>query len=112
MDMLRNTLEDNKEKQLQLQKEKKTLILSLTHDIKTPLSAIHLYVRVLEEGLYTTEEKCVEAYHGIEKNVKEIEDYVSEITEASREDFLHLTVDPGEVYLSTVIESIRMLYED
>ena len=29
MDMLRNTLEDNKEKQLQLQKEKKTLILSL-----------------------------------------------------------------------------------
>ncbi len=112
MDMLRNTLEDNKEKQLQLQKEKKTLILSLTHDIKTPLSAIHLYVRVLEEGLYTTEEKCVEAYHGIEKNVKEIEDYVSEITEASREDFLHLTVDPGEVYLSTVIEAIRMLYED
>ena len=37
----------------------------------------------------------MEAYHGIEKNVKEIEDYVSEITEASREDFLHLTVDPG-----------------
>ena len=67
---------------------------------------------MLEEGLYTTEEKCVEAYHGIEKNVKEIEDYVSEITEASREDFLHLTVDPGEVYLSTVIEAIRMLYED
>ena len=89
MDMLRNTLEDNKEKQLQLQKERKTLILSLAHDIKTPLSAINLYVRVLKEGLYTTEEKRVEAYHGIEKNVKEIEDYISEITEASREDFLH-----------------------
>ena len=54
MDMLRETLESNKEKELALQKEKKTLILSLTHDIRTPLSAIRLYAKALAEGLYTT----------------------------------------------------------
>ena len=42
MDMLREKLEDNKERELEFQKERKTLILSLSHDhdIKTPLSSI------------------------------------------------------------------------
>ena len=75
MDMLRETLENNKEKELALQKEKKTLILSLTHDIRTPLSAIRLYAKALAEDFYTTGEQRVEACRGIEKNVKEIEAY-------------------------------------
>ena len=112
MDMLRDTLESNKEKELELQKEKKTLILSLTHDIKTPLSAIRLYTKALSEGLYSTGGKRWEAYRGIEKNAKEIEEYVNEITSASREDFLHLSVNQTEVYLSDVIEAIRKLYTD
>ena len=112
MDMLRDTLESNKEKELELQKEKKTLILSLTHDIKTPLSAIRLYTKALSEGLYSTEERCAGAYRGIEKNVKEIEEYVNEITSASRENFLQLSVNQTEVYLSDVIEAIQKLYTD
>lgn len=67
MDMLRETLENNKEKELALQKEKKTLVLSLTHDIRTPLSAIRLYAKALEEDLYTTGEQCVGACQGIGK---------------------------------------------
>ena len=112
MDMLRETLENNKEKELALQKEKKTLVLSLTHDIRTPLSAIRLYAKALAENLYTIGEQRVEACQGIEKNVKEIEEYVNEITLASREDFLQLSVNPGEVYLSHVIDAIRGLYEE
>ena len=112
MDMLRDTLESNREKELELQKEKKTLILSLTHDIKTPLSAIHLYTKALAAGLYSTEERRLEVYRGIEKNVKDMEDYVNEITSASREDFLHLTVNQTEVYLADVMEEVRKLYDD
>ena len=112
MDMLRDTLESNREKELELQKEKKTLILSLTHDIKTPLSAIHLYTKALAAGLYSTEERRLEVYRGIEKNVKDMEDYVNEITSASREDFLHLTVNQTEVYLADVLEEVRKLYDD
>ncbi len=111
MDMLRDTLESNRKKELELQK-KKTLVLSLTHDINTPLSAIRLYTRALAEGLYTEEDKRMEAYRGIEKNVTDIEKYVNEITVASREDFLYLTVNLTEVYLSDVIEAIRKLYMD
>ncbi|MBQ8759711.1 MAG: sensor histidine kinase, partial [Clostridia bacterium] len=100
MDMLREKLEDNKEKELEFQKERKTLILSLSHDIKTPLSSIELYSKALSEDLYDTKERKDEALQGIARNVKEIKGYVDEIVTASREDFLNLEVSIGEYYLS------------
>lgn len=112
MDMLRENLESNKEKELALQKEKKTLILSISHDIKTPLSAIKLYTKALTRNLYDTEAQRTEALQGIDKNVKEIEKYVSEIVVASREDFLNLEVTLGEVYLSQVMTTIQTYYQD
>lgn len=112
MDMLREKLEDNKEKELQFQKEKKTLILSLSHDIKTPLSAIELYAKALSSGLYESQEKREEAFSGIARNVSEIKGYVDEIASASREDFLNLEVTQGEVYLLEVIHGIERYYRD
>lgn len=112
MDMLRENLEQNKQKELEFQKEKKTLILSLSHDIKTPLSAIELYSKALQENLYDTREKRQEALQGITKNAKEIGQYVNEIVAASREDFLHLEVNSGEFYLLEVIHSIQRYYKE
>ena len=112
MDMLREKLEDNKEKELEFQKDRKTLILSLSHDIKTPLSSIELYSKALAEDLYDTKEKRDEALQGIARNVKEIKGYVDEIVTASREDFLNLEVKNGEVYLSAVIDSIQAYYRE
>lgn len=110
MDMLRENLEERQEKELELQRERKTLILSLSHDIKTPLSAIELYTRALAEDLYDTREKKAEALEGISKNIREIKNYVNEITQASREDFLNLEVKEGTFYLSEVISLIREYY--
>ena len=112
MDMLREKLEDNKEKELKFQRERKTLILSLSHDIKTPLSSIELYSKALKEDLYDTQEKRAEALQGIKRNVKEIKGYVDEIVTASREDFLNLEVHMGEVYLSEVVNAIKSYYQD
>lgn len=112
MDMLREKLEDNKKKELEFQKERKMLILSLSHDIKTPLSSIELYSKALLQNIYKTQEKKTEALQIIDKNVKEIKKYVDEIVNASREDFLNLEVIPGEVYLSEVINTIKMYYKE
>ncbi|MBQ3512250.1 MAG: HAMP domain-containing histidine kinase [Lachnospiraceae bacterium] len=112
MDMLREKLEDNKEKELEFQKERKTLILSLSHDIKTPLSSIELYSKALAEDLYDTQERKDEAIQGIVRNVKEIKGYVDEIVTASREDFLNLEVNMGEYYLSEVMKVIESYYKD
>ena len=42
--------------------EKKTRILSISHDIKTPLSSIKLYSKALSKGLYESEDKKQEVY--------------------------------------------------
>ncbi len=112
MDMLREKLEETKEKELEFQKERKTLILSLSHDIKTPLSSIELYAKALSEDLYDTQERKDEALHGIARNVEEIKGYVNEIVTASREDFLNLEVHMGEYYLSGVIKATESYYKD
>lgn len=112
MDMLREKLEDDKKKELEFQKDKKTLILSVSHDIKTPLSAIELYSKALSSGLYETQDKKEEALKGITRNVKEIKRYVDEIVTASREDFLNLEVVQGEFYLSEIINVTESYYCD
>ncbi len=112
IDMLRENLENNREKELSLQKEKKTLILSISHDIKTPLSAIKLYTKAMNDGLYDTPEKQQEALDGISRNVADIEKYVSEIVTASKEDFLNLSVTNDEFYSTDVLAKIETLYKE
>lgn len=112
MDMLREKLEDDKEKEMELQRERKTLILSLSHDIKTPLSSIEMYAKALAENLYDTPEKKEDALRGITRNAGDIKKYVNEIVTAVREDFLNLEVIPGEFYFSEVLNEIKSYYKE
>lgn len=110
IDLLRENLEQQKQRELALQKEKKTLLLSLSHDIKTPLSAIKLYAKALSKNLYPDREKQREIAESINDKADEIEGYVSRIITASREDFLSLDVENGEFYLSELVQSITAYY--
>jgi len=112
LDMLREKLEADKLRRLELEKEKKTLLLSLSHDIRTPLSAIELYSQALEENLYENEEKRQQAIGGIRKNTETIKKYVGEISEAAREDFLKLDVQQGEFYLSQMMQALKLYYKE
>ena len=112
IDILRENIEQQKQRELEMQKEKKTLLLSLSHDIKTPLSAIKLYSAALSKNLYSDTEKQYRIAENINKKADEIEGYVSQIITASREDFLSLEVDMGEFYLSELIEKITGYYRE
>lgn len=57
INMLKDTLESHQKKELRLTKEKKMIVLSISHDVKTPLNAINLYAKALEEGVYQTEDE-------------------------------------------------------
>lgn len=110
IDLLRENIEQQKQRELELQREKKTLLLSLSHDIKTPLSAIKLYSSAISKKLYSDEEKQCEIASSIGKKADEIEGYVSEIITASQEDFLSLDVENGEFYLSELVRDIEAYY--
>lgn len=110
VDMLRENIEQQKARELELQKEKKMLLLSLSHDIKTPLSAIKLYSKALSKGLYESHEKQIEIAESINAKADEIESYVSQIVTASKEDFLSFDVNMGEFYLSELVTRIKGYY--
>lgn len=112
LDLLREKLEHQKLEEFRLQKEKKTLLLSLSHDIKTPLSAIKLYSQALSKHLYHDKEKQLAAVKGISTKADEIESYVSQIVTATTEDFLSIEIIKGEFYLHELIDKITEYYSD
>lgn len=112
MDLLRENLEHQRQREFALQKEKKLLLLSLSHDIKTPLSAIKLYARALNHNLYQDEAKKQEIAENINSKADEIEQYISEIVCASSEDFLDFQVQAREIYVGEVLEQIRSYYQE
>ncbi|MCM1525150.1 MAG: HAMP domain-containing histidine kinase [Ruminococcus sp.] len=112
VDMLRENIERQKKRELDLQRDKKMLLLSLSHDIKTPLSAIKLYSKALSKGLYESREKQLEIAENINAKADEIENYVSQIAAASKEDFLSFDVNTGEFYLSELVAKIKGYYTE
>ncbi|MBD5483427.1 MAG: HAMP domain-containing histidine kinase [Lachnospiraceae bacterium] len=112
IEILRENIEQQKQRELEMQKEKKTLLLSLSHDMKTPLSAIKLYSAALSKNLYLDAEKQHKIAENINEKADEIEGYVSQIITASREDFLSFEVNMGEFYLSELIEKITGYYRE
>lgn len=112
LDLLREKLEKQRKEELDLQKEKKTLILSISHDIKTPLSSIKLYSKALSKNLYKDENKKQEIYEILGKKADEIESFVSDIIVASKEDFLRLTVNTGEFYFKELVKAVESYYSE
>lgn len=109
--MLRDTLAASKGKALKLEKEKKLLLLSISHDIKIPLSAIKLYAKALREEVYQTEEKRLHAASQIENHAQEIEEFVQKIVSTASEDILEIEVVNSEFYLRDYIDKVREIYE-
>ena len=109
--MLRDTLQSARKRELQLAGEKKTLILSISHDIKIPLSAIKLQARRIYEGVVTDEEERRACGRSIEQHAEEIEQFVRKIMEASGDQILSIEVENSEFYLKDYVNQIREIYQ-
>ena len=110
VNLLRESIEDSRKKEISMQRDKKLLLLSLSHDIKTPLSAIKLNAKAIAKGLYKDEGKRRAAAESINTRADEIERFVSEITKAAGEDFMHFEVTQGEAFLRNIITRVEARY--
>lgn len=108
--MLQDELLSAKKKELKFEKDKKMLVLSISHDIKTPLNAIRLYAKALQEGLYETDKEKEEAAGQIEAKTLEIENFVAEIVKTSSENILNIEVKEGEFYLKELMDKVIQNY--
>lgn len=109
---LKDTLDVTKKREIELEKERKQMLLSLSHDIKTPLNTIKLYSKALEEEIYQDEDKKHHAARQIGQKTIEIEKYIEEIIRTSREDILNIQVEKGEFYLEDLMENVLETYTE
>lgn len=112
MDLLRESIEKQKKREQQLQREQKTLVLSVSHDIKTPLSAITLYAKVISRHMYEDTKQLDAVAVRIQEKADEIGSFIAQIIKASSEDFLNLEVPEGAYYLSQLVKKTAAYYED
>lgn len=112
MSRLQDELNYAKQRQLKLMKEKKQLLLSLSHDIKTPLNLIRLYAQALEEDLFEDPLSRRSASIKIMEKAKDIEHYVDEIIRSSREEVIELSVKQGEFYLKDLMTRVLDVYQE
>jgi len=110
--MLKDTLDSHKNKELKLAKDKKMILLSISHDIKTPLNAINLYAKALEEEVYTTQEEKTDAVIKIQKKTAEINEFVNQIIKSSTEDVVSIEVKDAEYYLADLVNKVNTGYSD
>lgn len=110
--MLKDTLEEHKNKEMTLAREKKLLVLSLSHDIKTPLNAINLYAKALETGIYSTQEQKQTAVAKIQEKCREINTFIQEIVKSQSEDVITIEVINSEYYLKDLADKIYSCYAE
>lgn len=112
LDMLRDELEKSKMRELERAKKEKTFLMSLSHDIKTPLSAIKLYSKAISKGLYSERQKQTEAVEKIDLKADEIEVFLNEIIKNLSSNCMTFEVNLTEFYLSQVIDKVAAYYAE
>ena len=87
MNMLKDEMQHKNNQMNVMEKEKQTLIISIAHGIKTPLSNIRLYAEAIERGIYHEDKKPnlkdADTASKIRQNVDKVELLVKEIMDKS-----------------------------
>ncbi|NOU82084.1 sensor histidine kinase [Paenibacillus sp. LMG 31459] len=106
LDLLRQTLNAQKQTNLRLEKDRQTLVAALSHELKTPVATIRLYASALDGSLYDSEEKRQVAARLIGQKAEQMEQLIGDIITASVSSLQEMEVVPGEFYISELIRKI------
>ena len=110
INMLKDTLTDTRNKELSTQKNQKIMILSLSHDLKTPLSSIKLNAKALEKRLYTDESKRLECIQSISERANEIEGFINQIINTSNQNTINHDLNIKEVFIKDIMDKVYNHY--
>lgn len=84
----------------------KTVIASLSHDLKTPVASISAYSEALVNGLYSDTEEMFSYLDVISKKCEEITRLTNDMITHSIGELGALKMDPSSVELSELIETV------
>ncbi len=112
LDMLREQLSYEKGKNAELEKQRKTLVAGLSHDIKTPLSSVKNYTIALKEGVYEEDDDKNHALDVILEKTVVMEKLTRELLEASLKNLDEIDVQAKEVYLLNVHQQLNSIMHE
>lgn len=124
-EQMRRRLKESIELQLQYEENRKELISSISHDLKTPITAIKGYVEGILDGVADTPEKMARYVRTISAKATDMDKLIDDLFLFSKLDLKKLPfhfekLDPGRYFedcteeLRTDLEqhNIRMVYEN
>lgn len=109
LDMLREVLYDEKKKNIELEKNRKTLVASLSHDINTPLSYIQNYCDSLIDDIYDDEYSKINALNMIKDKSIVIEKLTKELLDSSKNMMDNLVIKSEEIYTYDLFATLNQL---
>jgi len=116
VNMLSDQIQGDKERIGKLMKERQTMLTTIAHGIKTPVSNITLYASSIETGLYQSDKKPnqvdAEIAAKIEKNAGDINRLVEEMINTSSTGMVDFEPKIQAFYINEVEEYIREEYSN
>ena len=114
MNMLKDEMSRKDRSLRAMEKDRQTLIISIAHGIKTPLSNIRLYAEAIERGIYHEDKKPnagdAEKAEKIRQNVEKVEVLLKEILDSSAGAETDYRPVIGSFYLKEILDDIRKEY--
>lgn len=99
-EFMRQKLKENAEEKIRSDKESKELISNISHDLKTPITAIKGYVEGLRDGVAVTEEKRDKYLQTIYNKAVDMDKLIDELTLYSKIDANRIPYSFNKLYVS------------
>ena len=111
LDLLREKLESQRSAELALQKQNKTMVLSLSHDIKTPLTSIINYVDLMKKE-NITDPTLLEYMDVLDRQSSRLKKLIEDLMEASKASTGNLTVNLEECDVTVMLSQAVGEFEE
>lgn len=83
LDEMRRSFREQVEQEARLVQENQKIITEMSHDLRTPLTAIMLYTEILKKGNYKSEEQLLEYIEKIERKARRMNQLTNHLFEYS-----------------------------
>lgn len=110
-EQMRQSLKEAHDKEQEYFKNHRTLIASMSHDLKTPLTSIKGYVNGLEDGVADTPEKTAHYIAVIQQSAAHLEHMIDDLFTYSKLDLEGIEFNFTRVELKPFIEDIINEYK-
>ena len=105
-ELMRDEIKSHREREEKLKKSQKEIIAAISHDLKTPLSAIRIYVEAIRDGMAEREADRYEYTATILRKVDTLNKLIDDLLEHSKENLEVLSINKKEVSIKPFLEKL------